>query len=190
MKHWIFIAALAGGLLAAGAAVADTREDVLAGVARCGVIHDDRVWLDCVYGAQQPMRAKLGLTPAPELQQRLVPPPSMAAPAAALPMSAPPRVAVAPRPRNKTLGFFGTLLNDTPDSEAVRMTSYHYEKNGAFVVALENGQQWRQTDVVGGAATWSDPPSNYRVIITKGLMGNYKLRTTDNMRVYSVERVR
>ena len=59
---------------------ADTRDDVLAGVARCGVIHDDRVWLDCVYGAQQPMRARLGLTPAPELQQRLVPGANVAPP--------------------------------------------------------------------------------------------------------------
>ena len=28
------------------------------------------------------------------------------------------------------------------------MASYRYEKNGAFVVALENGQQWRQADAM------------------------------------------
>ena len=56
------------------AAWADARDDVLSAIARCNVIHDNRVWLDCVYGAQQPMRALLGLPPAPEYQQRLVPP--------------------------------------------------------------------------------------------------------------------
>ena len=189
MKHWKVIAALACGMLVTAPAWADTRDDVLGGVARCGVIHDDRIWLDCVYGAQQPMRAKLGLSPAPELQQRLVPGPNVAPPPGALATNAPPRPAP-PRPRNKKLGFFGTLLNDTPDSEAIRMTSYRYEKNGAFVVALENGQEWRQTDVIGGAAVWNNQASTYRVVITKGLAGNYKLRTTDNMRVYGVERVR
>ena len=72
MKCRTVLIAIAG--LSAAPAIADTtRDEVLAGVARCGVIHDDRVWLDCVYGANQPMRAQLGLTPAPEFQQRLVP---------------------------------------------------------------------------------------------------------------------
>src|SRR5215467_12191266 len=73
------------GLLAAvGPVHADTRDDVVSGIERCGVIHDNRVWLDCVYGAVQPMRAQLGLQPVPEFQQRLVPPPQMAS-APALP---------------------------------------------------------------------------------------------------------
>src|SRR5215469_5688624 len=52
---------------------AGPREDVLAGTARCGGISDDRTWLDCYYGAAQPMRARLGLSPAPAAQLRLVP---------------------------------------------------------------------------------------------------------------------
>jgi len=55
-------------------ALADTRDEVWAAMQRCQVIQDDRAWLDCTYGAKQPMRAKLGLPPAPEYQQRLVPP--------------------------------------------------------------------------------------------------------------------
>src|ERR1700761_4863169 len=63
-------------------AMAGPRDDVLYGVSRCGGIADDRTWLDCVYGAAQPMRAQLGLPPAPAAQQKLVPPamPGMAAP--------------------------------------------------------------------------------------------------------------
>src|ERR1700761_6018227 len=56
-------------------ALAAPRDDVLFGISRCGGIADDRTWLDCVYGAAQPMRAKLGLPPAPASQQALVPPP-------------------------------------------------------------------------------------------------------------------
>jgi len=40
------------------------RDDALAGTLRCGVIADSRQWLDCFYGAAQPMRAALGLAPA------------------------------------------------------------------------------------------------------------------------------
>src|SRR5262249_2597632 len=36
-----------------------------------GAIGDDRQWLDCYYGAAQPIRALLGLPPAPDLQQKL-----------------------------------------------------------------------------------------------------------------------
>jgi hypothetical protein len=60
--------------LVIGAAQADTREDVLNAISRCGGISNDRTWLDCVYGAAQPMRGQLGLTPAPASQQALVPP--------------------------------------------------------------------------------------------------------------------
>src|ERR1700744_1647390 len=78
----IFAAGL--GLLALTLpALAGPRDDVLYGISRCGGIADDRTWLDCVYGAAQPMRAQLGLPPAPVSQQKLVPPafPGTAAPA-------------------------------------------------------------------------------------------------------------
>src|ERR1044072_3747176 len=77
----IFMIVLGGIAAAMPQAHADTRDDIRAGIERCGVIHDNKVWLDCVYGAIQPMRSQLGLQPAPEFQQRLVPP----APAAYIP---------------------------------------------------------------------------------------------------------
>ncbi|MBA2588020.1 MAG: hypothetical protein H0U98_05270 [Alphaproteobacteria bacterium] len=186
MKNRIAIAVTGGFMLLASPAGADTRDDVLAGVARCGVIHDDRVWLDCVYGAQQPMRAKLGLSPAPELQQRLVPGANVAPP----PPQSQPRVATAPvRPRKKP-GFFESLVTTTAERDAPRMASYRFEKNGAFVVELENGQQWRQAGVEGGTVSWSRPPSEYRVVITDGTFGSHVLRASDSPRTYRVERVR
>ena len=55
-------------------ALAGAREDARAAEQRCSVLQDDRSWLECSYGALQVMRAKLGLQPAPDYQQRLVPP--------------------------------------------------------------------------------------------------------------------
>ena len=55
-------------------ALAGPREDTLAGISRCASLPDDRTFLDCIYGAAQPMRGKLGLPPAPAGQMRLVPP--------------------------------------------------------------------------------------------------------------------
>ena len=63
-----------------GQALADARQDVLSATQRCAAIADDRTWLDCYYGAAQPMRAQLGLPAAPASQVRLVPQLGFAAP--------------------------------------------------------------------------------------------------------------
>jgi len=183
-------------LLAAAGARAGTRDDVLSGVERCGVIHDDRTWLDCLYGAEQPMRAHLGLPPAPEFQQRLVPAgpmmpvSSMPAPMpSSLPAAAAPRVATQPPPRKKA-GFWTTLIGAAPPAAVSRMASYRYEKNGAFVVTLANGQQWRQTDIDSGTqALWTRPPSTYTITVSQGAFGSYTLHTDDSPHVYKVELV-
>jgi hypothetical protein len=189
------------GSLAIGAgtsgARADTRDDVLSAIARCNVIHDNRVWLDCVYGAQQPMRAVLGLPPAPEYQQRLVPSPgSVPAPTIAAPHSpgltaAPAHTASGPAPvRRGRAGFLGNLFGANPPVAAARMTSYRFEKSGAFVVELENGQKWRQADVEAGTANWNKPASSYTVTVTQGAFNSYSLRTADSPRTFRVERAK
>src|SRR6185437_4654039 len=53
------------GMLAIGA---DAREDVVRSMTRCAAYTEDRQWLECYYGAAQPMRAWLGLPPAPQSQ--------------------------------------------------------------------------------------------------------------------------
>ena len=174
------------GVAIAPQAHADTRDEIVASIQRCRVMNDKRAWLDCVYGAIQPMRAELGLQPAPEFQQRLVPPPQTATAAPPPPVHT--TNARPPAPRRKA-GFFDNLLNAPPASVS-RMASYRYERNGAFVVALENGQQWRQTDAEGGTVSWRKPPANYTVTITEGAFGSYSLRTSDSRRAYRVEPVK
>lgn len=164
---------------------ADTRDDVLAGVQRCSVIQDDRNWLDCMYGAQQPMRARLGLPPAPEFQQRLVPTvqPSTTA-------RSPAQSAMAISPPRRKPGFFQSLAGNAPPYAVSRMASYRYLKDGTFIVTLENGQEWRQTDANGGTVSWTKKPSAYLVRITSGSFGSFSLSTDDSPKSYKVERIR
>src|SRR5882757_1091404 len=91
------LCAIFGAVLGPQPALADTRDDVMAGMQRCRAFQDDRTWLECTYGAQQIMRAKLGLPPAPDYQQRLVPP-ATSAMAAPPPVNAVPGQAAAPMP--------------------------------------------------------------------------------------------
>ena len=187
------LALACAGICAATAASAQgsARDEVLAGVARCGVIQDDRLWLECVYGAQQPMRSRLSLPPAPEFQQRLVPPATAATTSAppALQASSRPQARSAATPRRKP-GFFQSLVGDAPPYAQSRMRSVRYEKNGAFVVTLENGQEWRQTDVEGGKGAFPRAPSDYLVTITSGSFNSYTMSTSNSRRRYRVEGVR
>jgi len=67
---------LLGLVLFSSVAAADaTRDEVMSGAARCAGLTDNRMSLDCFYGSAQPMRAQLGLSPAPPSQVKLVPPP-------------------------------------------------------------------------------------------------------------------
>jgi len=55
-------------LAASAPASARARDDAMAGAYRCAAIASTRIWLDCYYGAAQPVRAGLGLAPAPAAQ--------------------------------------------------------------------------------------------------------------------------
>ncbi|HYS45178.1 MAG TPA: hypothetical protein VEM35_01990 [Rhizomicrobium sp.] len=62
--------------LAIQPAQARPRDEVMSSAFRCAAIADTRTWLDCYYGAAQPARAALRLTPAPTEQIRLAAAPS------------------------------------------------------------------------------------------------------------------
>jgi hypothetical protein len=161
-------------------ALAGTREDILAAMQRCQSIAEDRAWLDCTYGAEQPMRAKLGLPAAPDYQQRLVPPPSQFAIAAA-PRPAPP-AAVTPH-RGAT--FMQILTGDAPPLIVSTLAAVQYDAQGGFLLTLENGQVWRQADSDGG------PKARFkigdRVTIRPGLLHSYNLQAGGNPHAYKAQ---
>lgn len=76
------LAAIALVLLTLPAAAATrTRDDVMAGAFRCAAAGEARSWLDCYYGAAQPMRAALRLAPASPAQIQLATNPPATEPA-------------------------------------------------------------------------------------------------------------
>jgi len=150
---------LIGLLAGTGPALAQTvRQEVLDGAARCAGAPDDRTWLDCFYGSAQPMRARLGLPPAPAAQTRLVPPPGPAYLASA------PVTRRAPPPKEK--GFFAELLGSTrPTVSNMPMASYRFDPQGRFTVQLQNGQVYVQEASDLFHPRWSGPAGALLVTI-------------------------
>ena len=64
MRHLCWAVVLGAAVLAALPAQARPRDEALSGAFRCAVIADSRQWLDCYYGAAQPVRAALGMPSA------------------------------------------------------------------------------------------------------------------------------
>ncbi|MBA2589115.1 MAG: hypothetical protein H0U98_10905 [Alphaproteobacteria bacterium] len=69
MLRWIFAVILSLWVLPVLAAPND---ETMSGAFRCAAISDNKTWLECYYGAAQPVRAALGLPPAPQAQLQLV----------------------------------------------------------------------------------------------------------------------
>ena len=156
------------GLMTQAALAEPTRDEVMSGAARCAGIADNRTWLDCFYGSAEPMRALLGLSPAPAAQVKLVPPPGAA-------YGAPSPARYAP-PAGKSRGFLGDILGSSKAvATDVPMASYRFERDGTFTVVLQNGQTYRQEESDLVFAKWNRPASTYLVTII-GASDNFILK--------------
>ena len=159
MRYRFVLVGLA--LLTQNAFAEPTRDEVTAGVARCAGIADNRTWLDCFYGSAQPMRAMLGLPPAPPAQLKLVPPPG-----AVYLTPETNRYVQPPPPPQKSSGLFADVLGSTkPVVSDVPMESYKFARDGTFTVVLKNGQTYRQDETDLTVAKWNRPSEAYLVMI-------------------------
>ena len=157
-------------LLVQSAAADPTRDEVMSGAARCAGLADNRTWLDCFYGSAQPMRSLLGLAPAPPAQVKLVPPPGAVYPGAEAPRYAPPV---------KSRGLVAEILGSSkPIVSNMPMASYRFGRDGKFIVALKNGQTYRQEESDLVFAKWNRDPSTYLVTII-GSADNFVLKVKD-----------
>ncbi len=174
-------------VLFASPALAGPRDDSLAGVSRCAALPDDRTFLDCVYGAMQPMRAQLGLQPAPAAQQRLVPPaylPSRGAPppsAQAAPFQPVPAASA-----SNSGGIFSGMFA----GNALHMLSYTFDKRGLFTVTLSDGSVWQQNANDSNFAHFSGKASDYSITLHPGDYGKARMDVRGEGGPYLVERVR
>ena len=195
MQKAVLAAVVAGLGLAPVPVLADAREDVVSGMTRCASLTDDRLWLDCYYGAAQPMRSQLGLPPAPASQLKLLQMPTTPAAAPAAPVALPATVTRAaartgppPMPkRSGILDVFGgaDVVNNAP------LQSYQVTAKG-FVVTLPDGQVWKQTeeDASKFPVDWRDPASSMRVTISQGALHSFNLVMGEETRHHKVTRIR
>jgi hypothetical protein len=181
-------------ILAAGPALAGPREDSLAGISRCAALPDDRTFLDCVYGAMQPMRAELGLQPALPAQQRLVPPayyssrsvpPPSAQTVAPLPAPVQPG-SVPPQPASSKDGMFSGMFSGS----GLHMASYTFNKRGLFIVTLSDGSVWEQDPNDTNFAHFGGTASKYSVTLHPGDFGKARMNVRGEGGPYLVARIR
>ncbi|MCX7280811.1 MAG: hypothetical protein NTX21_04500, partial [Alphaproteobacteria bacterium] len=188
MRKAIFAALAVGGTLVPGLALADAREDVVSNLTRCAQLTEDRQWLDCYYGAAQPMRAWLGLSPASQGQLKLL----QEQPKPALLPSTVTRAAVrtGPPPKPKASGLFDVFGgSDVVNNQPV--ASYDVKADG-FFITLADGQVWKQTDDDASKhpVRWRDPASSMRVTISQGAMHSFNLVVNDENLHHKVKRIR
>jgi hypothetical protein len=141
---------------------------------RCNNLADDHQWLNCYYASAQPVRAQLGLSPAPQA------PAIMAGPAQAAPRPAlPSRAASSQVERSGPVQTQGWL----------QLASYSFNRYGIFTISLSNGQQWRQLSGDTSLAHWTKPAAQYSVRISRGALGSLNLKIKGDATAYKVERV-
>jgi hypothetical protein len=185
MTRWIYttlplLSLMAG--LAATPALADPRDDVMANLQRCAGFTDNHTWLSCYYGAAQPMRAQLGLSPAPDSQVSLI---------NTAPVPAPPPMHSASTgsssSSSSSSGWFSGVgdifsLNTNKSSDGdfgagtTRLASYSYGKDGLFTATLADGEVWTQSPYDDLRAHWSGQASSYAVIVSTDMFGSHTLK--------------
>jgi hypothetical protein len=156
---------------------ADTavRDAVMGGAFRCNETTDDRKWLDCYYAAAQPMRSRLGLSPAPQA-------PVTAAGAAH---------ATEPKPPGPQFGMPQPDASLPADADHVvsRMKSFSFDPHGKFTVTLANGQVWYQIAGDTESAHWKEKAGSYVVTISRGWFGSYNFQVRGIPGLYKVHRL-
>jgi len=173
------MALLSAGLagLSAPASAEPTRDDVLANLQRCAGFTDNRTWLNCYYGAAQPMRAELGLSPAPDSQVNLIA-------SAPVPQAPPMQGASASKSGGGWFSgitdIFDLKTNSSSDSDfgsgATKLASYSYGKDGLFTATLADGEVWTQSPYDDIRAHWSGPATGYTVMVSADMFGSHTMK--------------
>jgi hypothetical protein len=141
------------------------RDAVIAAAARCGSVAAERPWLDCYYGAADPVRRLLGLAPA---------------------VAAPSQPSAGPHGEPDLLGH----VNGKSATVSVsRMASYRFDRNGIFTVTLANGEVWQQLNGDSHVAHWAKDPGRYVVTVSTGAFKSFNLTVTGTPASYKVRRI-
>ena len=152
------------------------RDAVMIEAVRCTSLSDDRQLLDCYYAAAQPMRAKLGLPPAPQAPSSNTHP-------------APDRQTIPEPQRVDRSGTTAVTPHGTSQHIIARITDYKFDARGIFTVMLANGQTWRQVDGDTSLAKLKAHPGNYIATIKPGFFGSHDLTVKGVPGVFRVREI-
>jgi hypothetical protein len=152
---------------------ADARVSILSSAVNCGSLDDDRKWLNCYYGATNPMRSRLGLLPL--------------SPGAPPPLWSPQPGQLASSMNTPGLPYRPA---DTPARFPMvsQIQSYSFDQLGTFTVVLANGQIWRQLS--GDTNNANNLKANDMITISRGAIGSYNLQFGKHPKYFKVTRVR
>jgi len=178
------------------------RNEVMASASNCYSIADDRRWLDCYYGATEPMRTRLGLAPMPQATVSQQVPASTSIANFPIRPTAPVESHGGSSNRldsvanaELTVQQFG-LVSSRPsfarkvDHIVSRMVSYSFDQYGIFTVTLADGQTWKQISGDTDYAHWIKPATSYAVNISRGFMASYNFRVQGIPGIYKVQRIK
>jgi hypothetical protein len=178
-----------------GAAPAAPRDDVLDAMGKCAAIADDKARLAC-YDALSPRLRDALATPPADLAHE----PTKDEQKSWFGFDMGALFGTGSSAKQTTPQQFGgettpqaqaqqqTVAAEEIDSISAGVTDYSFTPFGKFIVFLNNGQIWRQSD--GDAAHFKKVAIDNTVTISRGLLGSYNLQINDGNHVYKVTRVK
>jgi hypothetical protein len=191
-------------------AAADSRDVAKDRMARCDDIAQTRQYLDCLYAALQPLRAELGLAPAPQaptyaplfastLAPRVTPSSASASqpPQQTGPMGLIDRVITGevfmngPKVAPEQFGLKNAKpgRGENVDQIVQPIVSFVFNPDThIFDITLANGQVWRQEGYDEARAQWNKRGSLIATI-SYGASGTFNLSVGDNT-LYKVRRIK
>lgn len=194
------IATLAIAVMAAGAFSARAQaptQDLLEALGRCAAIADDHARLACYDAA------------SPRLKDALAAPPS-SLPGNRTPTAEEERswfgfdlgnlFGASPAQQTTPQQFGSDRLPETKakedtaasivDSITAGVTEISYTPFGRFIVFLDNGQVWRQSEGDVDRAVFRKTATDNKVTISRGFIGSYNLTINDSAKIFKVTRVK
>lgn len=182
------------GLAVAFPASAGPRDDVLAGMNKCVSVADDKERLACYDALKPQVQAAAAETPqqvakeegsswfgldhlfegrpAPQVEPKQFGSDRLPAQEQAKVM--PPAIAAA---------------HDL-ESITATLTDFAFNHTDRFIVFLDNGQVWQQSDGDSDKAHFRTKPGDNTVIITRGMIGTYQLQIGTAKKIYKVTRIK
>ena len=186
-----------GGLMICGPANAGARDDVVAGLARCSTIADDKARLAC-YDALAPRAKDAMATPPASLDHEPTKEEqeswfgfnfdNLFGGGVTEPTTpeqfGKERTAEAQAKREEA------IKTEAIDSITDKVTEVAFTPFGRFVVFLKNGQVWRQIEGDTDRARFLPVTTDNVVTISRGSLGSYNLQINDSNQIYKVTRVK